>query len=89
MKKSVLVAAAVAFMFASCSITTPVAATSNPVGTKVGKAKATSVLGISIAGDASLQRACKEGGITKVSTVDLKRANYLLWQRTVCIVGGE
>jgi peroxiredoxin len=88
-KSSILIATAASLLLASCSMTTPVCATSNPLGTKTGKAKATAVFGISISGDASLQKACKQGGITKVSTVDLKRANYLFVQRTICIVNGE
>jgi hypothetical protein len=62
----------------SCSLTMPVNATSNPVGKKVGIAKATGYLGILFFNaDASIQSAAKNGGITKISTVDIKSTNIL------------
>ena len=76
--KSLLVLFAVVSMMASCSLTLPVAATSNPVGTKVGTAKATGFLGVLYFGaDASIKSAAKNGGITKISTVDIKQGNVL------------
>lgn len=69
---------AVVAMLASCSLTLPVDATSNPVGTKVGTAKATGYLGILFFdADASIQTAAKNGGITKISTVDIKSTSIL------------
>ena len=63
-------------LFSSCALTLPVAATSNPVGTKVGSATATGYLGILFFdADASIQTAAKNGGITKISTVDLKQSS--------------
>ena len=82
---------AATLLFSSCSITLPVAATSNPVGSKVGKAKATGYLGFLYFGaDASIARAAKNGGITKISTVDCKHTSILgivVMQETV--VTGE
>ena len=48
MKKSLkmFVLAMGAMAFTSCGMVLPVAATSNPVGPKTGKAKATTVLGV-------------------------------------------
>lgn len=60
----------------SCSLTLPVNATSNPVGNKVGRATATGYLGVLFFGaDASIQTAAKNGGITKISTVDIKQTS--------------
>ncbi|GAB1371936.1 hypothetical protein MASR1M45_19980 [Candidatus Kapaibacterium sp.] len=65
-------------LLSSCSLTMPVAATSNPVGSKVGTAKATGFLGVLFFdADASIQSAAKNGGITKISTVDVKYSNIL------------
>ncbi len=65
-------------LLTSCSLTLPVTATSNPIGTKVGTAQATGFLGILFFdADASIQTAAKNGGITKISTVDLKQKNVL------------
>jgi uncharacterized protein YdbL (DUF1318 family) len=69
--------AGVAIM-SSCSLTLPVNATSNPVGSKVGTAKATGYLGVLFFdADASIRTAAKNGGITRISTVDIKSGNIL------------
>ncbi|MFO7826410.1 MAG: TRL-like family protein [Cyclobacterium sp.] len=65
-------------LMSGCALTLPVNATSNPVGTKVGTAKATGYLGVLFFDqDASIQRAAKNGGITRISTVDIKTSNVL------------
>lgn len=62
----------------SCSLTLPVNATSNTVGSKVGTATANGYFGILFFGaDASISTAAKNGGITKISTVDIKSSNIL------------
>jgi hypothetical protein len=67
-----------ASLLASCSVTTPVNATSNAVGSKVGSASTTSIFGLFFdGGDASIRTAAKKGGISKISTVDFKATNYL------------
>lgn len=69
---------AVVAMMSSCSLTLPVTATSNPVGTRVGTATATGFLGILFFNaDASIRTAAKNGGITKISTVDIMQGNVL------------
>jgi len=69
---------AITAMLASCSITLPVNATANPVGEKVGTSKATGFLSILFFdADASIQSAAKNGGITEISTVDIKHTNVL------------
>lgn len=65
-------------MITSCSLTMPVTATSNTIGGKVGTAKATGFLGILFFdADASIQTAARNGGITKISTVDIKHTSIL------------
>ena len=80
LKKIKLVAALVAVvaMMSSCALTLPVNATANSVGSKVGTAKATGYLGVLFFdADASIQSAAKNGGISKISTVDLKKTSML------------
>jgi hypothetical protein len=79
MKKALLTLGAIAMLsLSSCSLTLPVAATSNPVGAKVGTAKATGFFSVLFFNqDASIQKAAKNGGITKISTVDIKMGNIL------------
>lgn len=92
MKKITKIAALfiVAITFTACSITLPVNATSNNVGSKVGMAKATVVLGFSFNQDASIRTAAKNAGISKISTVDIKVGNILyLVQTYETIVTGE
>ena len=76
--KPVLALIAVGAFLSSCSLTLPVTATSNAVGSKVGTAKATGYLGILFFNaDASIQTAAKNGGISKISTVDIKHTSIL------------
>lgn len=76
--KKVLCTLVLGSLLASCSVTVPVNATSNPVGSKVGSASTTSIFGLFFdGGDASIKSAAKKGGITKISTVDFKSSNYL------------
>ncbi|GAB5523614.1 MAG: hypothetical protein Roseis2KO_14860 [Roseivirga sp.] len=81
MKKKVLIGVfllACMFAYTGCAVTLPVNATSNPVGTKVGTSKATGYLGVLFFNqDASIRTAAKNGGITKISTVDIKTSSVL------------
>lgn len=78
-------------VLSSCSLTLPVAATGNAVGSKVGTASATGYLTVLyFGGDASIRTAAKNGGISKISTVDLKRTSLLgIVETYECIVTGE
>jgi hypothetical protein len=78
-------------LISSCSITTPIGATGNPIGSKVGTATGTCYLNVICLGaDASIQSAAKAGGITKISTVDMKRGDVLgIIQTYQTIVTGE
>ena len=65
-------------IMSSCSLTLPVTATGNSVGSKVGTATATGYLGVLFFNaDASIKTAAKNGGITKISTVDIKSTSLL------------
>lgn len=65
-------------MASSCSTTTPVVATSNPVGNKVGVAQTTTVLSIfGGSADCGINKAAKNGGITRISHVDAFKKTYL------------
>ena len=89
--KKVLFVSLVALFLTSCAVTLPVNATSNEVGNKVGMSKATGYLNVLwFDQDASIQKAAKQGGITKISTVDLKQTNILgIIQTYECIVTGN
>lgn len=83
-----------AAMFASCATTTrPVAATSNPVGNKCGEASCVRVLGIfGGSSNVGLNKAVKNGGITKISHVDYVTKRCLggfLYTKTTTRVYGE
>ncbi len=94
LKLSMLLLAFVAMVcFTSCAVTAPVCATGNPVGSKVGVASTTCILGAFFfdGGDASIKSAAKNGGISKISTVDFKSEMVFLYfvQKYSTIVTGE
>ena len=91
MKELILSALVATALFTSCSVTHPVSATSNSIGSKVGKASGTCYLGyICLGADASIKSAAKNGNITKISTVDLQTTNILgIIVVYTCIVTGE
>lgn len=72
-----MVGCTLAFCATSCSTTTPVTATSNPVGNKCGVAENTVILGIGGSSDSGINKAAKNGGITKISHVDAYKKTYL------------
>lgn len=90
--KKLLILTVGAMLFASCSVTLPVAATSNEIGSKVGTSS-TFRFGpffIGNNGDVSIHTAAKRGNIKKVSTVDFKQSVYfLIFQQYETIVTGE
>lgn len=105
MKKILLSVAVVATLgLASCStvstgcgmgalytgVTEGQAVTSNTVGHKVGTSSSTGVLGLVAIGDASINTACKNAGIKKVSHVDVQKTSVLgLFATYKTIVYGE
>ena len=95
--------AACALMLTSCAMTSspvtgfvyqstkgPITATSNGLGSKVGKSPATSILGAIGTGDASIEAAAKSAGIKKISHVDYEGSNILgIYAKHTTIVYGE
>jgi len=81
----------VSLFLTGCAITLPVAATSNAVGNKVGTSTATVYMGgLMFDADASIRTAAANGGITKISTVDVKVSTLLNIITTYeCIVTGS
>jgi hypothetical protein len=76
--KTFVALVAVAAMVSSCALTLPVNATSNAVGNKVGTSKATGFFGfLFFDQDASIRTAARNGGITRISTVDIKQTSLL------------
>lgn len=74
----------------SCAVSLPIAISDNPVGTKVGKSSYTSFFGFPpLNGDASIQTAAKEAGITKVATVDRRVTSGIFTVTVTKIVTGE
>ena len=77
-------------LFASCTVMLPVAATSNPIGSKNGESTAIGIgPTIWIKGNASIQKAAKNGNITKVSTVDVQRTYILFIEIIKTKITGE
>lgn len=81
--KKVLLIGACLLSLASCStVTTPIAATSNPVGNKVGEASyKTYFWGLfgRKGANVGIDKAAKDGGVTKISHVDytVKQCGFL------------
>ena len=75
-----LVAVAVCSLMTSCmTISNPVTATTNPLGSKCGVAKSTIYLGLwsSKGEENGIDKAAKSAGITKISHVDSYSKYYL------------
>ena len=65
-------------------------ATSNQAGNRMGQACATSILGLIATGDASIEAARRNGGITMISSVDESASSILGIVATYCqIVRGR
>jgi hypothetical protein len=80
------------FTLGGCTTTEPFDLTNNPVGSKVGEATGTINFNgaFGATADYSLQTAAKNGGITRIATVDLRVYNVLgLIKTYTTIVTGE
>lgn len=75
----------------SCTSVAPLTATSNNVGTKCGTATETRILGFfPFKGDHGIDQAAKNGGIKKISHIDVQTDNILnLYTKTTTKVYGE
>lgn len=86
----------VGLAMASCATVSPVTATNNPIGDKVGKSETTCVFyigglssGLVMNKNYGVVEAAKKGGITKIATVDLEVKNYVFFTKNTLIVTGE
>lgn len=91
--KSLALLACCAFISSCVTISNPVAATSNPLGSKCGESKSTIWFGLwdSKGKDNGIEKAAEEAGITKISHVD-SYSKYILFglvQQQVTKVYGE
>ena len=91
MKKIAIAFAAAAILaLASCTTVLPVAATSNDMGKKVGESTTTLLFNcLPISGEASIASAAKNGGIKKISSVDLKVKWLVVLTQLTAVVTGE
>lgn len=93
MKKflSLVTVALAALAMTACTTVLPGTATSNAVGSKVGESSFSMILGIRpFFGDSGIQAAAKNGGITKISTVDTKVFDVMgLYIKVSTVVTGE
>lgn len=88
--KSIATTIASVLMLASCSTTTPITATSNPVGNKCGEASAIRILGFGGSSNIGINKAAKNAGITKISHVDYSTFSFLgIYRKYTTRVYGE
>jgi hypothetical protein len=105
MIKKLILFVSIAAFFASCSVVVPYAATNNKIGDKVGKSSTMCIFGAPVVpgpggnivatggfvmnGDYGIADACKNGGINKIATVDVKVKTFLFFSNYELIVTGE
>ncbi|MCX5867779.1 MAG: TRL-like family protein [Proteobacteria bacterium] len=76
--------------FIYMDVKAPITADSGASASKEGTACASSILGWVATGDASIEAAMKNGGISKVATVDYNSTNILMIYAKFCtIVRGQ
>ena len=81
---------AVAGLLAACTSSRPVCATSNPVGSKTGEVSSWMFGMWDFGGEnATIYNAAREGGITKISTVDYQFTNYIIVYKGTVLVNGD
>lgn len=87
----VLPGLALALLLTACSINQPVCATSNPLGAKTGTFTQTSILMFppSQSKEAAIAAAAKNGGITRISTVDYIVTWKIIFVDYTTVVTGE
>lgn len=76
---------------ASCAVSAPLMVTANKRGDKVGKAEYKTILGIQMGlnAETGVIAAAKNGGITKVATVDQTVKGSLFTKTVITVVTGE
>ena len=78
-------------LFTSCSFYRPVSVSSNSVGRKTGKTCVKHLFGFIPLGssDITIAKAAKNGGISKVNSVDTSFSHYLFLTKSCTIVNGN
>jgi len=79
----------IATLFSCTTINSPVAATSNELGPLVGQSTGFLVFGFLGNVDAGIQKACQDGKILHISTVDFEVSYRLFGIRYTCTVTGR
>ncbi|WP_066756167.1 TRL domain-containing protein [Crocinitomix algicola] len=94
--KKLALAFVVGLVATSCSVTSPVTATNNEIGSKVGKSETTCVFGyggissgIVLNKNYGIAEAAKNGNINTIATVDLKIQNFIIVRKHTLIVTGK
>ena len=85
MKKMIL-GAVLLFSVASCTVAHQVTVTNNAVGTKTGEAKGWN---FSKDLDITAEKACKNGNISKIGTMEFTATTYLFLVKYKTVVTGE
>ena len=90
MKNIIIISAVLLAFLSSCSVSLPFHVTDN-AGVKRGEASYIVILGIfrPMDADASIKTAAKNGGITKVASVDVKVSGGLFKTTYTTVVTGE
>lgn len=93
MKKAIMLVLSVLFIVAvlgACTHVQPFdAGASGTVGSKVGRSEMMSILYFPATGDAGVQKACANGGISKIGTVDIEYNWFFVGYKITTIVTGE
>ncbi|MDA8409817.1 MAG: hypothetical protein M0001_05425 [Treponema sp.] len=78
------------FSLMGCAFTRPLAVTSNPIGRKVGESSITLLFNfIPLSNDAGIYAAARKGGITTISTVDVRETWWLFGTTTTTVITGD
>ena len=75
--------------FVGCAVNYGHHASNNPTGELEGEACMTNTLGMIATGDASVQAAAEDGGISEVATVDVKGESGFITGEVCTIVTGQ
>jgi len=94
--KKLILSITLGLILASCSIVSPITATNNPIGDKVGKSESICLFyiggnssGLVLNGDYGVVEAAKNGNISKIATIDLEVKSYFFFTKNILIVTGE
>lgn len=75
-------------LLTSCATTEQVTTTSNPIGTKTGKARSVYVLGIPVSTKGQVD-AAQRAGITTISTTEVRRSKFVFFGFRTFVVNGN